>query len=129
MFAVSKTVHFNELSVALEKELKEYSQAVADNIKEAAKDIAEECCEEIRDASPVKTGKYKRGWKIKVEHESRENIRVVVHNADKPQITQLLEKGHAKVNGGRVEGIPHIGPAEERAKRKFLRKVEEAVKG
>ena len=126
---MGKKISLDELSVELKKELKEYSQKIADQIKEGASKVAKECCEEIRDTSPIKTGAYKKGWKAKVVYENQENIRIVVHNAAKPELTQLLENGHAKVNGGRVEGTPHIGPAEERAKQRFLRKVEEAVKG
>ena len=69
------------------------------------------------------------GWQNKVEYEDDENIRVIIRNRTDYQLTHLLEHGHAKVNGGRVEGHPHIGPAEQRAEKKLLKKVKVVVKG
>ena len=41
----------------------------------------------------------------------------------------LVEKGHAKRNGGRTQAQPHISTAEEMAIKKFENKVERAIKG
>ena len=69
------------------------------------------------------------GWTSKVAFESDEDIRVTVYNRKKPQLTHLLEHGHAKASGGRIEGKPHIGPAEQAAEKKLLKKVKVVVKG
>ena len=36
------------------------------------------------------------------------------------QLTHLLEKGHALVNGGRARAFPHIGPVAERAEENLI---------
>lgn len=125
---MAKGIHIDKLSTSIETELGKYSQEVADQIKQDVQDVAKECVAEIKQKSPKRTGKYRRGWRAEVVYESNEDIRVIVRNKTAWQLTHLLEFGHAKVNGGRVEGIPHIGPAEQRAKKILIEKVKVAVR-
>lgn len=122
-------VSINNLADAVAKELTEYSQDVTDGLKKEIKSVAKECKVEIQNNSPKLTGSYRKGWRDQVEFENREDIRVVVRNKTDYQFTHLIENGHAKVGGGRVEGKPHIGPAEKNAEKKLLQKVKVVVKG
>lgn len=124
-----KKVRPEDLAVEIMAELSQYSQEVTDAIKEEVKQAAEECVREIKAKSPVKTGKYKRGWRYKVVFENNEDIRIRVYNSAKPSLTHLLEFGHASRNGGRVEGIPHIRPAEQNAAKKLENKAKAVVRG
>ena len=119
----------NDLAEAIAKELKQYSQDIADGLKNEVKQVAKEMVTDLKRASTKKSGKYASGWKDRIEYESNDDIRVRVYNSKKPQLTHLLENGHAKVNGGRVNGIPHIAPAEEEAEKKLDAKVKVVVKG
>lgn len=127
---MARKIPLNELEVEIVKELKAYSDEVAEGIKKAVNDVAKETVRTLKTTSPrsPRGGKYARGWTFKVEFESPEDIRVRISNRTKPQLTHLLENGHAKVNGGRVDGKPHIRPAEQAAADKLVGAVKVVVK-
>lgn len=122
-------IKIDDLASEIAKELTEYNQEVTDGIKAEVKTVAKECKNEIQQNSPVDTGSYRKGWQVKTAYESSGDIRVVIRNRTDYQLTHLLEYGHAKVNGGRVNGKPHIRPAEEHAEQKLMKKVKVVVKG
>lgn len=105
----------SQLCYELTEMISKEAQEIQESVNYAAKVCAYELKDNIKADSPVKTGDYKKGWKV-----SKRKYTYVVHNASKEkERTFLLEYGHAKRNGGRVAGIPHIGKNEERAAQKF----------
>lgn len=123
------TVKIDGLADAIMKELTEYNQEVTDGLKKDIRTVAKECAKEIRINSPKDTGEYAKSWGTKVLYEGTDDIRISVYNKKHYQLTHLLEYGHAKVNGGRVSGKPHIRPAEEHAEQNLMKKVRVVVKG
>lgn len=120
-------ISIDDLADTLAEELAGYSQEVTDDLKREVKQVAKEMVSELKDTSPHASGDYAKGWSVTTEHESAQDIRLRVLNRKKPQLTHLLENGHAKVSGGRVEGKAHIGPAEQSAIRKLEGKVKVVV--
>lgn len=116
---MGQKISVNDLGSVIQKELAAYSDEVAEGIQKEVKAVAKETVSALKATSPMDTGKYAKGWTSKVEFESTEDIRVRVYNRTEPQLTHLLEYGHAKVGGGRVEGRAHIRPAEEQAEKKL----------
>lgn len=116
----------DNLADAIVKELQEYSQEVADITKDAVKETATETVSTLKRTSPKRTGRYAKSWRQRTTTENRANISITVYNG-RYQLTHLLEKGHAKVNGGFVPGIPHIAPAEEQAERLLTEKIEKRI--
>ncbi len=127
-----KSIRPEELAVAIAAELSQYSQEVAEQLKQDVRDVAQECVKNIKAASPKKTGKYKRGWKMKVVFENAEDIRIKIYNSVKPQLAHLLEFGHTKIKRGRkvgyVDGISHIYPAEQKAAKELEKKAKVGIK-
>lgn len=73
------------------------------------------------------TGRYLRGWSARRDPASGGLWEGHVYNRDVPGLPHLLEKGHAKVGGGRVAGREHIAPAADDTFRDFERRVGKAV--
>lgn len=68
---------------------------------------------EWRKNAPVRTGKYKRSIRWHMTSEGGREPTGEVGSPSLPGLPHLLEKGHARIGGGRVPGIPHIAPAAE----------------
>lgn len=95
------------------KNLHKYSELADSAMKKAVRKTANSVRKEISANAPKRTGKYAKSWAVKKTKENSHSLEMTVHSKDRYQIAHLLEKGHAKRGGGRVEGKPHIAPAEE----------------
>lgn len=127
-------IKIDDLASVIAKELQSYSQDITDGIKESVREVAKEAKAEIQRNAPTRTGKYKKGWQVKTVFENTNDIRLVVHNKNKPQLTHLLEKPHVISNGtkrvfGMTKGQPHIAQAEENAVEKLMNKAKVVIKG
>jgi hypothetical protein len=116
--------NLNNLQREIMKQLKYYESDVAAKVEEAKTETAKDLARSLKRDSPKKTGAYAKGWRIK-----RTGKKLIVHNKTSYQLTHLLEYGHPKKNGGRVEAQAHIRPNEERAVKEYLDKIEGAIKG
>jgi hypothetical protein len=105
------------------RNLRLYEQDVREEVEVSKEEVSKELVSQLKqDPSPKLTGDYRKGWRAK-----RVGNKFIIHNKTDYQLTHLLENGHAKVGGGRVEGIPHIRPAEQEAIREYLRRIERAI--
>ncbi|MBQ6252085.1 HK97 gp10 family phage protein [Ruminococcus sp.] len=93
--------------------LTEYADLADSAMKSAVKKTATSVKKEISANAPKRTGRYAKSWATKKTKENSHSLEITVHSKNRYQLAHLLEKGHAKRNGGRVPGKPHIAPAEE----------------
>lgn len=113
------------LADEIAKALTEYTDEITEALEKEKKDKGKKAVQLLEERSPKgKTGKYAKGW-------TEKNIdgKEVVYNKINYQHTHLLEYGHAKRNGGRVAGKPHIRPVEEQINDEFLEGVKKVIKG
>lgn len=125
-----KTVPSGKLSDEIQKILVRYADEIADGTDEAAKKAAQQCVKDIKSGAESKfggTGRYARSWTKKQTDRPRGKSGYIVYSRI-PGLPHLLENGHAKVRGGRVEGRPHIAPAAEKAAEDFENAVKELVR-
>lgn len=90
--------------------------------------IARRCLKRIRAASPRFSGDYAAGWRMRKKNNGPGKIPTdIIYNATNYQLIHLLEFGHQKANGGRVDANPHVGPAAEEAADELLSAVADAI--
>ena len=104
--------------------LKEYTDEVEDGLEKEKDKVTREGVKKLKVISPKKTGAYAKSWGRRKIGTAR-----IIRNAKHYQLTHLLEKGHAKVGGGRVEGRPHIRPVEQEIVKNYEKGVERVIKG
>ena len=126
---MARKVAIDGLADAVMKELNEYSDVVADDMKAAVKKAGNTVRNQIKATAPKDTGKYAKSWSVKNTRETSNTLEVTVHSRNRYQIAHLLENGHAKRGGGRVAAQPHIAPAEEKAIDTLEREIEKALGG
>lgn len=121
------SISIGQLADTIETLLTEYTEEVVDEVYDAVFETAQETRLELRTTSPERTGKYSRGWRVR-KVRGANFVRAAVHNLHYRRV-HLLEKGHAKRNGGRVRAIPHVGPAGDAAEERLERRIRRAVEG
>lgn len=105
----------DNLAKTIMEGLQEYADVASEDVKTAVRKAGKNVKTEISANAPKRTGAYAKSWAVKTQKETANSLEVVVHSKNRYQIAHLLEHGHAKRGGGRVAGIPHIAPAEEKA--------------
>lgn len=117
-------INISNLAGEINRALADYAHSVGEEMEKVAERVAKDGVKKLKLRSPEKTGDYRKGWRAK-----KINGTWIVHNATNFQLTHLLEKGHAKVGGGRVSGKVHIAPVEEEMINEYVEGVEEVIRG
>ena len=120
----------DNLADVIMQELESYSENVTEGLKKAVDVVAKEVNAEIKRNVTFNepTGKYVKAFRVKNVYESKYNKCKTWHVGDgQYRLTHLLEKGHAKIGGGRTRAFPHIIFGEELAKKRMEELAKEAV--
>lgn len=122
-------IKVGDFAKVLKNELSKYTAEVEYSIGIMSKDLARSGVLELKRLSKEMfksqggNRAYYKGWGMK-DQSTKGRARFIIHHRTKPGLPHLLEKGHAKVGGGRVSGKTHIQTVEER----IVKEYEEQVK-
>ncbi len=105
--AIINTSSFNFAEV-VEKYLLNYHQECVEAMTESINEVSKEAVRKLRATSPGKH--YPKRWARRIDG-GRIKYGVTIYSRT-PGLPHLLEKGHAKRNGGRTRAIVHIAPVE-----------------
>ena len=120
---MARRINPRDLGREISAQLNIYTSRLSGKTDKAALKVAKDLVSDLKATSPKgDTGEYAKGWKY-----TKKGSFYTIHNAKRYYLTHLLEKGHAKRNGGRVNGTVHIKPAEQKAIRAFEEAVKKAV--
>ena len=119
-----------DIEAEIMKELSAYTEEVSAAVENAAVRLGKEAAQKLKETSPRSTGNrdhYADGWTVRKQKEGG-RLTVTIYNRRKPHLTHLLEYGHLKPGGQRVNGKAHIEPVQEQLNRGFERACEEIIK-
>lgn len=127
---MSKTITPDSFASTISEFLSEYGDDCREVMKETVPKVTKNATKALKGKSvgafTDRSGKYRKGWRSRVE-EKRLSIEGVVYNGASPGLTHLLEFGHAKQNGGRTRAFPHIAEVNDKAADEFERELTEKL--
>ncbi|MGH4125099.1 MAG: hypothetical protein ACREV6_19460 [Clostridium sp.] len=124
------TTSIDNLADAILKELENYTESVTDGVKAAVDIVAKEVDFEIKAhvTFTEHSKKYVKAFRIKSVYDGKYNKGKTWYVANgQHRLTHLLEKGHAKRNGGRTDTFPHIIFGNDLAIRRMQELSKEAI--
>lgn len=111
----------------INKILDSYAKDIARDITTDAEQVAKQGMDELRNTSPKRSGKYRKGWRVKTDKINGGGVSII-YNATSYQLTHLLEKPHLTRNGRLTSPQVHIAPVEARCIKDYERRVENTIK-
>lgn len=126
---MAKKIKPGDLGDAIEQELTLYHSSVLERVNAAGKEAAKDLVKKTKATAPVASGSFKRNIASKLLRRSRTGDETYVWYVKAPdhRLTHLLVHGHAKRNGGRVEGDPFLSNACDQVLTEYEKKVREAA--
>ena len=128
---MSNSISFDQVGEAIAKELTIYSARVLVGIKVEAQRSVKQLVKDTKATAPVgnRTKHYRDSITSKKVSEDDRSVSYVwyVKGSDY-RLSHLLENGHAKRNGGRVEGTHFIQKASDPILEQYIKAVEEVIK-
>lgn len=127
---MAQTYNPDQLAQAVGEVLQTFSHNVTTLVDEAALETGKYGAGLLKTNSPVRSGKYARGW----TYDQTKKGTVYIHNKPHYRLTHLLEKGHKTVyKTGKYgqkknsKAIPHISFIETYVQQNFETRIKRAI--
>ena len=127
-------VSVDELAKEINKIMDDFAGATEEACESGVKQAAKDAVKKLHSAHPSGSeqwgswDKYDKGWTVRNEpKKKRKGVLALIHNKDHYRLTHLLEKGHAKQNGGRTRAFPHIAPVAEEAEQELVDNIKKGI--
>jgi hypothetical protein len=127
---MAKTIEPADLGKVIERELTVYHKNVIDRVNLAGEKAAKALVKKTKATAPKQSGDYRKAISYQTKANTVTGDKRFIWGAKAPhsRLTHLLVHGHAKVNGGRVQGDPFLQNALNEVLPAYENEVEEAVK-
>ena len=110
------------------KILAEYGEDVIEATRRLVKRAGNEARDKLKQTSPKDTGRYAKNWEVGDYTWTALGAEITVYNGFPTyRLAHLLENGHAKRSGGRVNARVHIKPVEEEVSRELEKNIRQAI--
>ncbi|CCO08272.1 HK97 gp10 family phage protein [Desulforamulus hydrothermalis] len=120
-------VSIDQLASAITRAVRDYTGDVKVGIEAEVKSTADKVLKEVKRLAPKRTGEYARTF-VKTNKSLPGKQRYVVWNKKHYRRVHLLEFGHAKVDGGRVQAYPHLRPAHDKYTKEMLENIKQIIR-
>lgn len=117
------SIDLDRLAAEITQAVREYTEDVSEAIEKKVDEVAEQVKNDAIANAPKDRGKYAKGFKVTKRGNSR-----IIWNKKYSRLVHLNEFGHAKVNGGRVTGKPHLRPSYDRYGAKLPDEIKNIIK-
>lgn len=117
----NQRISVDQLDSAICEIVAEFLEDCEEDVNEAITEAGKIAVNSLKKTTPPGAGKYRdwgeyqKGWRRTTKKNVLGDVTVTIHNAKKPGLTHLLEKGHVLQDGTRARAFPHVEPAAEEA--------------
>lgn len=114
----------NNMSKVLLEQLGKYNSKIRGEVILCVDKHSSNLLNKIKNDSPKSKngGRYKKGWTKR-----KEGYGYRIYNKTAPQLTHLLEFGHATSKGGRARAFPHILSNYKNTEKKLIDDIKKVV--
>ena len=124
---MANTIKLTDLGKAVEQELTIYHRDVLNRVNSASEDAVKALVKKTKATAPKRSGRFRRNIASKTVLGDRGNRYIWYVKSPDHRLTHLLVHGHAKKDGGRVQGDPFLKNALDEVLPEYESAVEEAI--